>query len=428
MLRHNRRWLIVALLFSLSVVNFLDRQTLSVLSHGLRRDLGFGEIEYSYIVAAFLVAYTIGFAFGGRIIDRVGVRISLAFALALWSGAAMMHAFAAGWIALALCRFFLGLGESFSAPAAARAVSEWTPERERGLSMAIISNGFMIGAMLAPPLVTVITLLFGWWWAFLVTGALGFVMLAVWLRFYNTPEKADFLSDQERARILAERGGGGGDPVHVSIWKILTHPLCIALILARMLTDPLSHFLTFWLPEYLQSSRSFSLALIGLLGWIPFLAADVGGPGGGAVSDWLVRRGMTPVRARMTLMSIAAFIMPLSLVAVRVEDAGVSLALIAVMLAAHSCWNVNLLTLIINSFPRHQVATVVGLAGMGGSIGGIFSTLATGKVITAFGYVPVFTAFGFVHLTALAVLIFAIRRHTRLLAANPPAFGEEKPI
>lgn len=422
MLKHNRRWLIVALLFSLSVINFLDRQTLSVLSHSLRQDLGFSEVEYSYIVSAFLAAYTLGFAFGGRIIDRVGVKISLACALALWSGAGMLHAFAAGWIGLAICRFLLGLGESFSAPAAARAVSEWAPERERGLSMAIISNGFMIGAMLAPPLVTVIALHFGWWWAFLVTGAFGFVMLAVWLRYYETPEKAKFLSEQERARILTERGDSV-DTAHVSIWKILTHPLCIALILARMLTDPLSHFLTFWLPEYLQSSRSFSLALVGLLGWIPFLAADIGGPGGGALSDFLVRRGMTPMRARMTLMTVAACFMPLSLLAVRVEDAGVSLALIAVMLAAHSCWNVNLLTLIINSFPRGQVATVVGLAGMGGSIGGILSTLATGKVISALGYVPMFTTFGFVHLIALALLLFAIRRHLRRHRSL-----EEKPI
>lgn len=403
-----RRWLIVALMFALAVVNFLDRQTLSVLSHTLRSVLEFSEVEYSYIVTAFLVAYTIGFAVGGRIIDQVGVRISVAVALAFWSFAGMLHAFAVGWITLAACRFLLGLGESVSAPAAARAVSEWVPQRERGFSMAIVSTGFMFGAVLAPPLVSFIALRFGWQWAFIVTGAIGFVLLAVWLGFYRPPEEAPFLTEAERSHILSQRGANSTESG--PILKVLAHPLCWTLIVARFLTDPLSHFLTFWLPEYLQSSRAFSLGMIGALAWIPFLAADIGGPGGGAISDALVRRGFTPQRARLTMMFIAACCMPLALVAVRVESGAVSIALIAVMLGAHSCWLINLLTLLTDSFPRHQVATVVGLSGMGGSIGGIISTLISAQVIEAVGYVPVFTVFGFVHLTAFALVITMWRR------------------
>lgn len=405
-----RRYFIVLLLFLIAVVNFLDRQTLSVLIHSLRSELDFSEVEYSYVVTAFLIAYTIGFAFGGRVIDRIGVRISVAVALAFWSFAGMLHAFAAGWISLAVCRFLLGLGESVSAPAAARAMSEWVPQRERGFSMAIVSTGFMFGAVLAPPLVSFVALSFGWQWAFIVTGAIGFVLLAVWLRCYRPPEQASFLSEDERSHILETRGTGSGE--ETSLIKVLSHPLCWTLILARFLTDPLSHFLTFWLPEYLQSSRAFSLAMIGALAWIPFLAADIGGPGGGAISDALVRRGFTAQRARLTMMFIAACCMPLALVAVRVESGTLSIALIAVMLGAHSCWLVNLLTLLTDSFPRHQVATVVGLSGMGGSVGGIISTLISARVIEAVGYVPVFTAFGFVHLAAFT-LVFLVRRQQR---------------
>lgn len=420
MLADRRRWIIVGLLFALSAVNYLDRQTLSVLTHTLKHILHFSDVQYSYVVTAFLVAYTIGFAFGGRVIDKVGVRASVGYALAFWSGAAMLHALAGGWLGLAAFRLLLGLSESVTAPASARAMSEWIPQRERGFCMAISSTGFMVGALLAPPIVSVIALRFGWQWAFVVTGGLGFLLLAAWLKLYHAPENASFLGERERARIFAERGEQTG-PEDIPLMRVLAHPLCWSLVVARFLTDPLSHFLTFWLPNYLQSSRHFSLAMIGLLGWIPFFAADVGGPGGGALSDVLIRAGVPPQRARLLLMFAAACIMPLALVAVRVEAAWLSLGLISVMMAAQSCWIVNLLTLLTDSFPRRQVATVVGLSGVGGSIGGIIATLISGEVIQAFGYVPVFTVFGFVHLAAFAILLSVFRRHGSLKRSDAPA-------
>ncbi|NDD62500.1 MAG: MFS transporter [Acidobacteria bacterium] len=411
-LRDRQRWLIVALLFALSVVNYLDRQTLSVLAPTLRETLGFGTIEYSYIVAAFLAAYTIGFAVAGRVIDRVGVRVGIALALAFWSVAGMLHATAAiagGWVMLAVCRFLLGLGESFNVPGGVKALSEWTPTRERGLSTAIFSNGFMVGAIIAPPLVSLLALRFGWQWAFLVTGLLGFIVLAVWWRFYDSPERHPRLSGTERTYILTGREAAQpGEPV--SWWQTLRSPTCYSLLIARLLTDPLPYFFTFWLPEYLKSSRGFTLAMIGALGWIPFLAADVGGPGGGALSDWLVRRGLTPLQARRRAMLLAACVMPLSAIAVRTDSTGVSLALIALLLAAHSCWITNLLAASSEMVPRSRVATVVGLAGMGGSIGGVISNLLTGRVIASYGYVPVFTSLAFFHLTAFGFLAFILQR------------------
>jgi ACS family hexuronate transporter-like MFS transporter len=399
--RHHRRWIVVLLLFFLSFVNYLDRQTLSVLAPTLRAQLHFGLVEYSYVVACFLAAYAIGYASFGPLIDRFGVRRCLSVAVIFWSISAMLHGAARQWQQLALCRFLLGLGESLNVPAGARAIREWIPKRERGLSMAIFSNGFLWGSILAPPLVSGIAMRWGWHSAFLATGALGFCWLIVWLRYYHAPQDDPELTAGERALVLAD----GAAPTKAATWvEIVRDPMCIALFAARFLTDPLPYFFQFWLPEYLQTSRGFTLAMVGILGWIPFLAADAGGPLGGFLSDHLVRRGSSPVKARFHVLLFAACVMPLALIAVRMHSAVVALALIALILAAQSAWNANLLTLTSEVFPIAKTGTLLALASTGGSLGGIVSTLLAGQVISRFGYLPVFTALALPHLVAYAVL------------------------
>jgi MFS transporter, ACS family, hexuronate transporter len=410
------RWRIVGLLFFLSVVNYLDRQALSVLAPTLRRELGFSPVEYSYVVTSFLVAFTIGYLFCGAVVDRIGVRLAVILALSAWSVAGMMHAFAAGWVGLAIARFALGLGESFNAPCGIKAIAEWVPKRERGLSMAIFSNGNIVGAILAPPLVSLVALKFGWEWGFLVTGSGGFLFLAFWIFTYQRPEQHPKLPESERAYIIEHRGGAATSTIASqaapSFLQALRHPAVLGFFLARLLTDSLSFFFSFWLPEYLQSAHGFSLKMIGLFGWIPFLAADIGGPGGGALSDWLIRRGWQPSRARRRMMLIAACLMPCSIIAVYAPSAYVALGLIAVLLCAQACWMSNILTLMSESFPREHVATYASLSSVGGAIGGIISTLLAGKVIQAVGYVPVFTTLAFLHLTALAIISAISRRST----------------
>lgn len=403
------RWRIVALLFFLSVINYLDRQTLSVLASTLRTQLGISTAEYSYIVAAFLIAYTIGYLFCGAVIDRLGVRLSIIVALSVWSFAGLMHAFATGWISLALCRFALGLGESFNSPAGMKAIVAWIPQRERGLCSAIFSNGYIVGAMLAPTIVSFVALRFGWQASFVVTAALGLVYLVVWNRAYAEPEQHPRLAPAELNHILQERGPAEKS-VRMSLLEIASHPAVLGFFLARLLTDSLSFFLTFWLPEYLQSSRGFSLAMIGMFAWIPFLASDIGGPGGGAISDWLVRRGWRSTDARKRLMLAAACVMPLSVVAVHASSAYVALALIAAILAAQSCWIANLLALMSEIFPRERLATFVSFCSVGGALGGIVSTLLAGQIIHATGYVPVFTTLGFLHLVAYGLIRIFSRR------------------
>jgi len=405
------RWRIVVLLFFLSVINYLDRQTLSVLAPTLRMELGFSTVEYSYIVTSFLVAYTIGYLFCGTVIDRLGVKLAVILALSAWSIAGMVHAFAASWIALAVCRFALGLGESFNAPCGIKAIAEWVPKRERGLSMAIFSNGNMVGAILAPPLVSLVAIRFGWEWGFLVTGAMGLVYLVFWYAIYDSPEKHPRVTAAEKNYILQDRGSIAADSApKLTMLQALRHPAVIGFFTARLLTDSVSFFFTFWLPEYLQSARGFSLAMIGLFAWIPFLASDVGGPGGGALSDWLIRRGWNPIKARRRLMLIAACLMPCSLLAVHANSAYVALGFIALLLAAQSFWMSNILTLMSETFPREQLATYAALCSIGGSIGGIISTLLAGKIIHGFGFVPVFTALGFLHLSGYGVISFFSRR------------------
>jgi ACS family hexuronate transporter-like MFS transporter len=410
LVRTHRRWSIVALLFLVAMSNNLDRQTLSVLAGTLRERLGFGPVEYSYIVASFLGAYTLGYAFCGRIIDRWGVKLALAAALAFWSVAGMMHALAIGWVSLAVFRFLLGLGESFNSPAGVKAIAEWIPPRERGLSMAVFSNGNIVGAIIAPPLVSFLAVHFGWQWSFVVTGVVGFALLLAWWRVYDHPDRHRSITPAERTYIREQLDGIRPAAAPQSMWRLLRHPLCLGYFVGRLLTDPTTYFFSFWLPDYLQHSRGFTLTMIGLVAWIPFLASDVGGPAGGAVSDFLVRRGTKPKKARLTLLGSAALLMPLAAVAVRVEIAWVAIALIALLLAAQSCWMANQLTLISESVPRENVGTLLALTAFGGGVGGIVANLVTGRVLAAYSYVPVFTCLGGLHLIAFGVLLWSQRR------------------
>ena len=430
-LRTHLRWGVVALLFFTALLNNLDRMVLSVLAPTLKESLSFGDVEYSYVVAAFLAAYALGYTFCGKVLDRVGVKLGMMAALVFWSVAAMGHAAAVGWLSLAAFRFLLGLGESFNSPGGVKAIAEWIPRRERGLCMAVFSNGNVLGSIIAPPLVAFLSLHLGWRWAFGITGGLGLVLWAVWRHVYHSPENHPRLTEEERAVIEADRAGGSQlvataaetaaphadaqqrvppvspgaqQRVPPGLFALLRQPKCAGFFVARLLTDPIVYFFTFWLFSYLKTERHFTMAMIGAVGWIPFLASDIGGPGGGALSDWLVRRGWQPRRARLALMLLAACAMPVSIVAVLTPNAWLSIACIALILGSQSCWMANQLTLISESVPRTHAASLLALSALGGSIGGIAANLLAGRAIHAAGYVPVFCALGFCHLTAFAVL------------------------
>lgn len=416
----HKRWLVVILLAGFGVMNYLDRQALSVLAPTLRKELGISTQQYSYIVSTFLAAYAIGYAITGRLVDRIGVKLGLAMALGLWSVVGIGHAAVVGWLSLAVARFLLGIVQAPNSPGGMKALAEWIPTRERGLCSAIFSNSNSLGAVLAPPIVAGLALWLGWRWAFGIVGAAGFILLAIWWWFYDAPEKHRGLTTEEREHVLQNRGvpPGKKPEAPASYLSILRDPACLGLCSIRFLTDPFSYFLSFWLIDYFQTVRHFSLETVAMLGWIPYLASPLfGGPLGGALGDWMVRRGVDPRRARLRMMFAAACLTPVALVAVRTELTWMAVAMCFLMVAANSCWSVNKLTLATELVPRSQVASLVSLGGIAGSLGGIVSTLVAGKLISTVGYVPVFTGLGFLHMTAFGILYLLYRRSERLRAA-----------
>lgn len=409
----HKRWLIVVMLAGFGIVNYLDRQALSVLAPTLRKELGITTEQYSYITSTFLTAYGIGYAITGRMLDRIGVKVGLALALVFWSLIGMAHAAVIGWLTLATARFLLGLGQSANSPGGMKALAEWIPSRERGLCSAIFSNSNSLGAVVAPPIVAGLTLWLGWRWAFFLSAATGFGLLLLWWKYYDAPERHRGLTEGERAHILQHRGAApvAKPDVPVSYWSILRDRSCLGICLVRFFTDPFAYFISFWLIDYFQTVRGFSLQTVALLGWIPYLASPLfGGPVGGALGDWMVRRGVEPRVARLRMMFAAACITPLALVAARTDLTWLAVALVTLTVAANSCWSVNKLTLATELVPRSQVASLVSLGGIAGSIGGVLSTLLAGRAIATVGYVPVFTVVGFLHLTGFTLLYLLQRR------------------
>jgi ACS family hexuronate transporter-like MFS transporter len=341
------------------------------------------------------VAYTISFAVCGWLLDRYGARVVLAAAVGFWSVAAIMHSAVRGWVGLAVCRILLGLGEGFGPVGGVKVIAEWVPRRERAFAMGIFSNGNIVGAVVAAPLVVFLQLRFGWRAAFVVTGLCGTLWILLWLRFYQRPAASAYVSARELAQLSeSERAAAATDGAPVSVW---TMPVTYGVFVARLLTDMVPLFFSFWLPEYLHRVHHANMALIGAVAWIPYLAADLGGLAGGALSDLFLRRGMKTRQARMAALLIAACLTPLAAVAVRASSMSVALACIACVLAAQSLWIVNLFTLITETVPAQVTARVAGISGVGGSLGGIAANLAVGQLLPKFGYGPIFTVLGFVH-------------------------------
>jgi MFS transporter, ACS family, hexuronate transporter len=389
----NLRWLVAGLLFAATVINYVDRQVLSVTAPVLREQFGMTNTDYSRVIFAFLLAYTVMQGASGRLIDRLGTRAGFALCIAWWSAAGMLHAAARSAWQLGLFRFLLGAGEAGNWPAAVKAVAEWFPPRERAFAVGLFNSGSAVGAVVAPPLVTWLTLKFSWQAAFLLTGLLGFVWLAAWLLVYRAPERHPRITERELKLIEAGRQEREAESSAALRWlDLLKYRQVWGLMLARMLADPVWWFYVFWLPEYLKTGRGFTLAMIGYFAWIPFLAADVGNFVGGGLSGWLVRRGVAVTAARKAVMAGSAAVMTLGVFAVSTPSAAASIALISLVTLAYSSWAANILSLPADIFPARVVASVVGLSGAAAGAGGMLFTLLTGWMLDRFSYTPVFAA------------------------------------
>ena len=416
------RWWIVSLIFLATLINYIDRLTISVLAPVITRDLNLSNTEFGRIVTWFLLAYTISQSISGKLYDRVGTRLGFTFSIITWSAAAMAHAFARGLTSLSIFRFVLGFGEAGNWPGAAKAVAEWFPVRQRAFGMAIFNSGAAIGSIVAPPLIIWLQMRYGWQTTFIVTGALGIFWLALWLLFYQTPDKHKWITEEERALILdgrsvapavetsaavqsrtdtpivedaGTRGVAATNPTAAPRWRdLLRHRQVWAIILARFFTDPVWWLYITWLPLYLYSARGFSLKEIGLFAWVPYVAADAGSLLGGWASGYLIGRGWSVDRARKAVILAAALLMPAGIFAAFAESPFTALALIAVVLFGFQVWINNVQTLPSDFFPDRAVASVAGLGGTGAGIGAMLFTLTTGWVVDHFSYVPILVAAG----------------------------------
>lgn len=395
------RWWIIGLIFFATLINYIDRLTISVLAPVITRDLGLTNTQFGGIVTWFLLAYTISQGLSGKLYDRVGTKRGFIYSILVWSIAAMAHAFARGLASLSIFRFVLGLGEAGNWPGAAKTVAEWFPIRERAFGMAIFNSGAAIGSVAAPPLIVWLSLTYGWQTTFIVTGSLGFVWLALWLLFYQTPEQHKWLGEKEAALIRdGQRAGNAADslvaePSSPLRWRdLLRYRQVWAIVLSRFLTDPVWWLYISWLPKYLADARGFSLIKIGLFAWVPYAAADAGSLSGGWLSGYLIGRGWTVDRARKFVIVIAALLMPAGILAAIAQDAMVALILIGVVLFGFQVWINNVQTLPSDFFSDKAVASVAGLGGTGAGIGSMIFIFSTGWIVDHFSYVPVLVIAG----------------------------------
>lgn len=403
------KWVIAVMLFLSTMINYVDRNAIGVVSVEIRKEFGLNERDYSHVLTLFMLAYAVMYAGSGYIVDRLGTRRGFAVFITGWSIAQMLHWFTSGKWSLAAFRVLLGLTEPGNWPAAAKAVAEWFPARQRAMGIGIFNAGSTVGATVAPPLVAALAVSLGWRGAFVVTGALGLIWLVAWLFLYQPPHKNRLLRAEEYEAMKGEvqppeeTESVKGEPVD---WrKILSSRGCYTLVIARFFTDPVLYFVIFWLPEYLRKERNFDLAMVGKYGWVPYIFGDIGYLIGGWLSGKLIERGWPLPKARKTILAIGVSMMPLGILAPMVPSWQGAIAVTCFMTMGHALWISNLLTLPTDMFKGREVATASGFTGMGGAIGGAIANLGTGYLVSHFSYAPVFWIAGLMHPLALCIVL-----------------------
>jgi ACS family hexuronate transporter-like MFS transporter len=400
----NYRWVICALLFFATTINYIDRQVLGILSTdaNFKATIGWNEAEYGFVNTAFQASYAIGLLVIGGLMDRFGTRKGFSFAITFWSIAAMGHAFARSAFSFGAARFMLGLGEAGNFPAAIKTVAEWFPKKERALATGIFNSGSNVGAILAPLSVPFIAVNYGWEWAFVITGSLGFIWLAVWLLVYRRPEEHPSLSKSELAYIRSDNE----QPLKKIPWvRLLPHKQTWAFSIGKFLTDPIWWVYLFWLPPFLNTKFGLNITQLGLPLVVIYVIADIGSIGGGWLSSSLIKRGWSINSGRKTAMLICAIAVIPVFLATMTSNLWVAVLLIALAAAAHQGWSANIFTTASDMFPQQAVGSVVGIGGMMGSVGGMILQSTVGLIVFYTGsYFSVFVIASSAYLVALLII------------------------
>src|SRR3984893_9160500 len=407
------RWVICALLFAATAINYIDRQTIGVLKPTLQAELRWTESSYADIVFWFQCAYAIGFLGFDPIIDRIGTRLGYAVAFSVWTLAHIGHGFVHSITQFALMRFTLGLGESGSFPASLKSVSEWFPQKERALAVGVFNAGSNVGAIITPIVVPAITLAWGWRAAFVATGAVSFVWLIAWLAMYRSPGFHKKVTPGELAYIHSGEAPASG--AAMSWLKLLKLKETWAYALGKFLTDPIWWLYLFWLPDFLSKRHGLHLKSFGPPLVAIYLLSDIGSVTGGWGSSRLMKTGRTANAARKFTMLICAVAVVPIIFAQFVSQLWIAVAIIGLAAAAHQAWSANLMTLPSDMFPRAAVGSVVGIGGMAGAVGGMLMSKYNGYILGVFGsYQPIFALAGGAYIVAIVVIHFFSPRLTRV--------------
>ena len=410
------RWWIVGLICLGTIINYLARNSLAVLAPQLQVKLNFTTAEYSYIVGAFQIGYCVMQSVCGYFLDVLGLRLGFSLFGAAWSVFNMLHAVAGGWLTLALFRGLMGLSEAAAIPAGIKAISEWFPAKERSVAVGYFNAGTSLGALLAPPLVIWVSLQHSWQMAFVVTGAIGFIWVALWWTFYRSPKDHWFLGDQERSYILKgqqpERSLAAGERRPPMVRKILTAPKFWGIAIPRFLAEPAWQTFNFWIPLYLATVRHMDLKQIAIFAWMPFLAGDLGGIFGGYLSPLVMKFFKVQlIHSRIVGIVLGALLMigpgSIGLVA----SPYIAIALFCIGGFAHQMISALLNTLSADVFDPHEVATANGFTGTAAWTGGLGFSLVVGALATTVGYGPLFACLALFDIIGAIVVIVLVGPH-----------------
>ncbi len=377
------RWRIVVLLFFATTINYIDRQVLGILAPQLQTQFGWSESDYGFIIMAFQAAYAIGLISMGALLDKIGTRLGFIISVSLLSLAGMFHAAVSSVVAFAVARFGLGIGASANFPAAIKTVAEWFPKKERAMATGLLNTGSNVGAILTPLIIPLIAVKFGWQWAFISAGALGFVWLIFWIITYRKPEKSKKLSTDELKYILQDEKEQETKKLP---WKsIISYKQTWGICLARFLTDPVWWFFLFWLPKYLNSTYNINLLHIGLPLIIVYVISIVGSVFGGWFSSFLIKKGKNTVSARkFTIFLMALLVIPIFFTS-QVSNLWLAVMFVSMATFAHQGYAANIFTIVSDIYPKNAVASVTGLAGFAGAIGGVLFSGGVGLILEITG-------------------------------------------
>ncbi|PST84666.1 MFS transporter [Pedobacter yulinensis] len=402
LLPERRRWLIIGVIFLAIVFNYVDRQIVSILKPVLKKEFKLGDDGYAVVVNIFTVCYALMYPVTGWLVDRFGPRLVMLWGVLTWSLACIGGGIARNFAQFTFFRGLLGLAEPSNFPAQIRVVTMWFPGKIRATANSLCAAGSSIGAIIAPPFIAWLAIEYDWHTVFIVSGLIGVAIAVLWWFVYRDPP-GNILKESAGSVVAAE--------TEAFTWRRLwTTRSLYGVLLIRFISDPVWYFCLFWLPGYLQESSGLSLAQVGMVGWIPFLAADLGGIGMSMWSDWLVRRGREPLKARKIMLTVAATLAPLCALTPFLPGAAMTLLVFSVVAAVCLSWLFTVSVVIAEAFPVRNSAGVLGIAGGFGAVGAVLFNYFVGQYIGSIGAGKLFLVMAFLHPLAAVVLWTMVRK------------------